>query len=109
MKVYDSFMNLMSSVMDILPRFLELSEKNIRTFKEEKELEKITIEMEALKEEIIKLIPEINKTISGEFVTHFMKIKKGVRLEEFFTIVKNEDLKQFSHASLDKFIKHSLN
>ena len=87
MKSYDNFMNIMSSVMDILPRFLELSENNIRTYEEEKELKNLTIEIETLKIEIIKLLPEINKAMSNEFINNYMKINKGIKPEIFFNII----------------------
>jgi len=106
MESYNNFMNLMSSVMDILPRFLELSEKTIRTFEEENELEKVTVEMEALKSEIIKILPDINKAMTNEFIEHYMDIKKNMDPEEFNPNIRNKKLKPISHSILDEFIKN---
>ncbi len=71
MKPFHAFINLMTKVLDFLPRYLVLSEKNSLSAEEEIELDDITDKIESCKSELLELMPELNKSLTEDMINSY--------------------------------------
>jgi hypothetical protein len=71
MKAFHDFINLMTRVLDYLPRYLDLSEKEFLSSEEEIELNDIADKIESYKAEIFRIVPDLNISLSDDLIKSY--------------------------------------
>jgi hypothetical protein len=107
MKAFNNFIKLMGDVMDILPRYLDLSEKDVRTNEEEQELDDIASEIESLKNKITETLPDLS--IYENVIESYYSTKKQAEKGDLNAKESYNDMKEIFQAPLEDFLKSSLN